>query len=80
MARRQMGHERQGHTLQASALVNEAYLRLIAVRQVRWQNRAHFFAVAARLMRPILVDSAVMRDWKLAKVWLLRELERSATA
>jgi RNA polymerase sigma-70 factor (ECF subfamily) len=155
MARRQMGHERPGHTLQASALVNEAYLRLIDVRQVRWRNRAHFFAVAARLMRRILVDSArsrrylkrgggapkvsldeallvgserskdlvalddalqtlaafdprksqvvelryfgglsveeaaealqvspdtVMRDWKLAKVWLLRELERSATA
>jgi RNA polymerase sigma-70 factor (ECF subfamily) len=153
MARRQMGRERPGHTLQASALVNEAYLRLIDVRQVRWQNRAHFFAVAARLMRRILVDSArsrhyrkrgggapkvsldevllvgpergkdlvalddalqtlaafdprksqvvelryfgglsveetaealhvspdtVMRDWKLAKVWLLRELERSA--
>jgi RNA polymerase sigma factor (TIGR02999 family) len=155
MARRQMGHERPGHTLQASALVNEAYLRLIDVRQVRWQNRAHFFAVAARLMRRILVDFArkhryqkrgggapnvsldeallvgtergkdlvalddalqtlaafdprksqvvelryfgglsveeaaealrvspdtVMRDWKLAKVWLLRELGRSATA
>jgi len=150
-----MGHERQGHTLQATALVNEAYLRLIDVRQVRWQNRAHFFAVSARLMRRILVDSArsrlyqkrgggaprvtldeallvgtergkdlvalddalqalsaldprkgqvvelryfggltveetaealhvspdtVMRDWKLAKVWLLRELGRSARA
>jgi RNA polymerase sigma-70 factor (ECF subfamily) len=155
MARRQMGRERQGHTLQASALVNEAYLRLIDIRQVRWQNRAHFFAVSARLMRRILVDSArsrrylkrgggapkvsldealqvgdergkdlvalddalqalaavdarksqvvelryfgglsveetaealhvspetVMRDWKLAKAWLLRELGRSATA
>jgi len=150
-----MGHERQGHTLQATALVNEAYLRLIDVRQVRWQNRAHFFAVSARLMRRILVDFArsrlyqkrgggtprvtldeallvgtergkdlvalddalqalsavdprkgqvvelryfgglsveetaealhvspdtVMRDWKLAKVWLLRELGRSARA
>ena len=150
-----MGHERQGHTLQATALVNEAYLRLIDVRQVRWQNRAHFFAVSARLMRRILVDFArsrlyqkrgggvrrvalneallvgtergkdlvalddalqalsavdprkgqvvelryfgglsveetaealhvspdtVMRDWKLAKVWLLRELGRSAMA
>lgn len=148
-----MGHERQGHILQATALVNEAYLRLIDVRQVRWQNRAHFFAVSARLMRRILVDFArarlyqkrgggaprvtldeallvgtergkdlvalddalqalaaldprkgqvvelryfgglsveetaealhvspdtVMRDWKLAKVWLLRELGRSA--
>ena len=155
MARRQMGRERQGHTLQASALVNEAYLRLIDVRQVRWQNRAHFFArvrspdashpgglrpVAplpeARRRRPkvsldeallvgnergkdlVALDDAlqtlaafdprksqvvelryfgglsveeaaealhvspdtVMRDWKLAKVWLLRELGRSATA
>ena len=150
-----MGRERQGHTLQATALVNEAYLRLIDIRQVRWQNRAQFFAVSARLMRRILVDFArsrrslkrgagaprvsldeallvgdergpelvalddalqalaavdprktqvvelrffgglsveetaealhvspetVMRDWKLAKAWLLRELGRGATA
>jgi RNA polymerase sigma factor (TIGR02999 family) len=155
LARRQMARERRGHTLQATALVNEAYLRLVDVRQVRWQNRAHFFAVSARLMRRILVDFArsrrylkrgggaatmsldeallvgaspgtdlvalddalaalavfdprksrvvemryfgglsveeaaeelhvspdtVMRDWKLAKVWLLRELERNGTA
>ena len=53
-----MRHERGGHTLQASALVNEVYLRLIEVKQVQWQNRAHFFAMASRLMRRILVDAA----------------------
>ena len=52
------GRERAGHTLQPTALVNEAYLRLIDVRQVDWQDRAHFFAMAARLMRRILVDYA----------------------
>ena len=56
-----MGRERPGHTLQATALVNEAYMRLVAVNQVRWQNRAHFFAMAARMMRRILVDSARAR-------------------
>ena len=56
-----MKHERSGHTLQATALVNEVYLRLIDVQQVRWQNRAHFFAMAARLMRRILVDAARAR-------------------
>ena len=95
-----MKHERPGHTLQATALVNEAYLRLIDVKHVQWQNRAHFFAMAARLMRRILVDAArsrayqkrgrlsldetaealsvsrdtVKRDWRMAKLWLLREL------
>ena len=58
LAGRHMRHERAGHTLQASALVNEAYLRLIEVKQVPWQNRAHFFAMASRLMRRILVDAA----------------------
>jgi RNA polymerase sigma factor (TIGR02999 family) len=56
--------ERTGHTLQATALVNEAYLRLIEVRQVQWQNRAHFFAMAARLMRRILVDAARTRGYQ----------------
>ena len=154
LARRQMAHERAGHTLQATALVNEAFVRLIDVRQVKWQDRAHFFAMSSRLMRRILVDFArskgyqkrgggaqkvsfdealvvatepgqdlvalddalnalaafdarkaqvvemrffgglsveetaealkvsvdtVMRDWKLAKAWLLRELKQSAT-
>ena len=58
LARHYMAGERQGHTLQATALVNEAYLRLIEVKKVHWQNRAHFFAMSARLMRRILVDFA----------------------
>jgi RNA polymerase sigma factor (TIGR02999 family) len=58
VARRQMARERVGHTLQATALVNEAYLRLIEVNQVQWRNRAHFFAMASRMMRRILVDAA----------------------
>jgi RNA polymerase sigma factor (TIGR02999 family) len=61
LAHRYLGRERQGHTLQTSALVNEAYLRLIDVNQVEWQNRAHFFAVSAQLMRQILVDFARTR-------------------
>jgi RNA polymerase sigma factor (TIGR02999 family) len=154
LARRHMAHERVGHTLQATALVNEAFVRLIDVREVKWQDRAHFFAMSSRLMRRILVDFArskgyqkrgggaqkvsfdealvvttepgqdlvtlddalnalaafdarkaqvvemrffgglsveetaealkvsvdtVMRDWKLAKAWLLRELKQSST-
>jgi RNA polymerase sigma-70 factor (ECF subfamily) len=152
LARSYMARERRGHTLQTTALVNEAYLRLVDSSRVRWQSRAHFFAVSATLMRRILVDAArarkqlkrggdaiqvsldeamglpggpaadvialdaaltalaafderkskvvelrffggltveetaevlkvsvmtVMRDWNLAKVWLLRELERT---
>ena len=152
IAKRCISRERVGQTLQATALVNEAYLRLVDVRRVNWQNRAHFLAMSARLMRRILVDVArskryqkrgggaikvtldeaqlapvekgqdlvalddalgalatvderkaqvielrffgglsveetatvlkvsvdtVMRDWKLAKVWLLRELRRA---
>ena len=155
LAKHYMAQERPGHTLQATALVNEAYLRLIDVNQVQWQNRAHFFAVAAQMMRRILVEFArsrrrqkrggdpqrvtfdqvpeiaqergpdlvaldealsalatldarmsqvvelrffggltveetaetlkvspetVMREWKTAKVWLLRELSRSKLA
>lgn len=53
-----MSRERAGHTLQTTALVNEAYLRLADQKQTRWQNRAHFFAIAAQLMRRILVDHA----------------------
>ena len=63
LARRYMGGERPGHTLQATALVNEAYLRLIDSSKVRWQNRAHFFAVSAQLMRRILVDFARSRHY-----------------
>jgi RNA polymerase sigma-70 factor (ECF subfamily) len=58
MARRQMRRERPGHTLRTTALVNDAYLRLVDQREVRWQNRAHFFAIAAQMMRRILVDHA----------------------
>ena len=58
LARRYMSNERPGHTLQTSALVNEAYLRLIDWKNVKWQNRAHFFGVSAQLMRRILVDYA----------------------
>ena len=64
LAGRHMRHERAGHTLQASALVNEAYLRLIAVKQVQWQDRAHFFAMASRLMRRILVDAARAKGYQ----------------
>ena len=58
IARRCMAGERRGHSLQATALVNEAYLRLVDVQHVDWQNRAHFLAMSARLMRRILVDFA----------------------
>jgi len=56
LAQRYMSHERPGDTLQASALVNEAYVRLADVKRMSWQNRAQFFAVSAQLMRRILVD------------------------
>ncbi len=154
IAQRYMRGERSGHTLQTTALVNEAYLRLVDCAQVNWQDRAHFFAISANLMRRILIDFArsrgylkrggavphipldeapsvsneadvnlvalddaltalaviderkskvvelrffaglnveetaevlrvssdtVMRDWKLAKMWLLRELSRRAS-
>ncbi len=154
LAHHYMKRERPGHLLQTSALVNEAYVRLIDWKNVRWQNRAHFFGVAAQMMRRILVDFArerqslkhgagtlqvslaeaaafvvhrdtdlvaldealtalaeidprkvrvvemrffaglsveevadvlkvsketVMRDWRLAKVWLLRQVEMGAT-
>jgi RNA polymerase sigma factor (TIGR02999 family) len=61
-AQRYMRQQHPGHTLQATALVNEAYLQLIRSDQVRWQNRAHFFAISAQLMRRILVDSARARQ------------------
>jgi RNA polymerase sigma-70 factor (ECF subfamily) len=64
LARRYMFGERPGHTLQATALVNEAYLRLVNSRQVNWQNRAHFFAISAQLMRRILVDYARARGYQ----------------
>jgi RNA polymerase sigma factor (TIGR02999 family) len=63
MAQRCMAREQPGHTLQTSALVNEAYLRLVDVQQVSWQNRAHFFAISARMMRRILTDFARSRHY-----------------
>lgn len=64
LARRYMFGERPGHSLQATALLNEAYLRLVNSRQVNWQNRAHFFAISAQLMRRILVDHARARGYQ----------------
>jgi RNA polymerase sigma factor (TIGR02999 family) len=58
LASRYLRRERPGHTLQTTALVHEAYLRLVDQRDVRWQNRAHFFGIAAQMMRRILVDHA----------------------
>jgi RNA polymerase sigma factor (TIGR02999 family) len=58
LASRRLRHERSGHTLQGTALVHEAYLRLVDQRRVQWRDRAHFFGVAAQLMRRILVDHA----------------------
>src|SRR5262245_34444244 len=64
LAQAYMRGERAGHSLQTTALVNEAYLRLIDIQQMDWRNRAHFYAVAAQLMRHILVDFARARDQK----------------
>ena len=61
LAKRYMSRERPNHLLQTSALINEAYVRLIDWKAVRWQNRAHFFGVAAQMMRRILVDFARRR-------------------
>jgi len=64
IARRHMAGERAGHSLQTTDLVNEAYLRLVDVQRVSWQNRAHFFAMAARLMRRVLVDHARAKGYQ----------------
>src|SRR5437762_10800184 len=61
LAHQHMQREKPGHLLQTSALINEAYLRLVDEPQVNWQNRTHFFGIAARLMRRILVDEARKR-------------------
>ena len=62
MARRYMRNERAGNTLQTTALINEAYLRLVDVQSAGWQDRTHFFAVSAQLMRRILVDAARTKE------------------
>jgi RNA polymerase sigma factor (TIGR02999 family) len=63
LARGYMGRERKEHTLQTTALVNEAFLRLTDARQVRWQDRGHFLGISARLMRRVLVDHARARGY-----------------
>jgi len=62
LARSYLRRERPNHTLQPTALVNEAYIRLVDQRQVQWQSRAHFFGIAAQMMRRVLVDHARMRQ------------------
>jgi RNA polymerase sigma factor (TIGR02999 family) len=64
LARRYMRGERPGHSLQTTALVNEAYMRLVGYERMQWQNRAHFFAVSAQLMRRILVEHARRHNLK----------------
>jgi RNA polymerase sigma factor (TIGR02999 family) len=64
LARIYMAHERPGHTLQTTALVNEAFVRLVDARELQWQDRAHFLGIAARLMRRVLVDHARARGMK----------------
>jgi RNA polymerase sigma factor (TIGR02999 family) len=64
MARVYMARERRDHTLQASALVNEAFVRLVDAQGIRWQDRAHFLSIAARLMRRVLVDHARARGFQ----------------
>jgi len=63
LARYYMGRQRPGHTLQTSALINEAYLRLVDYKDMQWQNRAHFFAMAAQAMRRVLVAYARRKDY-----------------
>jgi RNA polymerase sigma-70 factor (ECF subfamily) len=64
LAHRYMRRERAGHSLQTTALVNEAYLRLVDLRRIEWQDRAHFFAISASFMRRILVDYARSRGYR----------------
>ena len=64
LAHRYMVREKAGHTLQTTALVNEAYIRLVDLKRIEWQDRAHFFAISARFMRRILVDFARSRGYQ----------------
>jgi RNA polymerase sigma-70 factor, ECF subfamily len=73
IARKHLYHERPGHTIQATALVNEVYLRLVNIRHVQWQDRAHFLAIGASVMRRILVDYSRKRP-KGARVDLVEDL------
>jgi RNA polymerase sigma factor (TIGR02999 family) len=63
-ARWYMANERPGHTLETCALINEAFLELATLKKIRWQNRTHFYSMAARMMRRVLVDYAVSRNYK----------------
>ena len=78
LARYYMGRERSGHSLQATALVNEAYLKLVDCKRMHWENRAHFFAVSAQPMRRILVDHARRHNQKRGAGVQHVELEDSA--
>src|SRR5687768_15826924 len=81
IAKRYMGRERGNHTLQTTALVNEAYVRLIDWKNAKWENRAHFFGVSAQLMRRILVDFARKRPGnKDAPVYLISIEEAMAAS
>lgn len=64
LARQQMARERAGHILQATALVNEAFLRLVDINRIQWRSRTHFFSVAARVMRRVLVEHARARSFQ----------------
>ena len=64
LARHYMSRERKGHTLQTTALINEAYVRLVDQRNVHWANRSHFFAISAQIMRRILIDHARRHAYK----------------
>jgi RNA polymerase sigma-70 factor (ECF subfamily) len=78
LARHYMKHERPGHSLQTTALVNEAYMRLVDYKRMQWQDRAHFFAVSAQLMRRILVERARRRNLKRGGGVLHVSLEEAA--
>src|SRR5438046_5007082 len=77
LAQRYMKRERPGHSLQTTALVNEAYMRLVDYKRMQWQNRAHFFAVSAQLMRRILVEHARRHDLKRGAACSMSPLEEA---
>src|SRR5258705_10411184 len=79
LARRYMRRERPGHSLQTTALVNEAYMRLVDYERMQWQNRAHFFAVSAQVMRRILVEHARRQNLKRGGAVPRVSLEEAAT-
>src|SRR6266571_8382018 len=78
LARRYMTRERPGHSLQTTALLNEAYMRLVDYKRMQWQNRAHFFAVSAQVMRRILVEHARRHNLKRGGGVLHVSLEEAA--